>query len=75
MIDETDEALIQMLADLFLSSPRAAEATAADELAKLAYEAAVVYGHSKGWMQATRQEVAQHVKRRVEWRLRTLHSN
>lgn len=71
MIDETDETLIESLADNFLSS-LSSQTTGLDEAEKvgrLAYKYAILLGRAKGWKPRTREEIARHVQRRVEWRL------
>ena len=66
MADETDEALIDQIANLFVPNPGL---VSNERMAELAYHAGEVFGHSRGWTIPTIRDYANRVKRRVENRL------
>ena len=66
MTDETDEALIDRIANLFVPN-RGSKSD--DEVAELAYQAGEIFGHGQGWTTPTIKDYAAKVKRRVVHRL------
>jgi len=66
MTDETEDALIDQVVSWFVPNQTC---KSDDEAAKLAYKAAEILGHSRGWTTPTVKGYAAKVKRRVVNRL------